>query len=120
MALDLSSYDRQFSISSKILHEYIKSLPDDFSPEQLLKLIRYNKFLFLMKYKLAVGIRPIPLYVGSQCAIEDWPTQRQAHKICDEILKDLISKRDKDFLIEEPIEYEAFLDIQPITFYLEN
>jgi len=102
--LDLFGIDDRSEIGSKTISRYIRSLPDDFSPEQLLKLIRYDEFLLLMRCRLAVGIRPTPLYVGSQSATEDWPTQRQAHKVCDEILRDLISKRNEDLLLDEALE----------------
>jgi hypothetical protein len=118
--LDLFGVGDNYGIAQKILEQYIVSLPKDPSPEQLLRLVRYDRFCLLMKYRLAVGIRPTPFWVGSQCASQDWPTQRQAHKICDEILRDLISKRNEDSLLVQPLEYEAFLDITPTTFCLED
>lgn len=102
--LDLFGIDDQSEIGSKTISRYIRLLPDDVSPEQLLKLVRYDELLLLMRGRLAVGIRPTPLYVGSQSATEDWPTQRQAHKVCDEILKQLISKRNEDPLLDETLE----------------
>lgn len=92
-SLDLWGIGNSYGLTQNILAKIIKNLGPNATPESLVGLIRFDEFVSLLSGPLGRGIHPIPRYVGSQEASEDWPTQAKSFSIAANICKDLKRKK---------------------------
>jgi hypothetical protein len=92
-SLNLWGIGNGYGLTQNILAKIIKNLGPNATPESLVRLVRFDEFVLLLNGPLGRGIHPIPRYVGSQEASEDWPFQAKAFDISAKICKDLKRKK---------------------------
>lgn len=88
-SLDLWGIGNGYGLTQSILTKIIKNLGPSAPTDSLIELVRFDEFISLLNGSLGRGVHPIPRYVGSQEASEDWPTQAKAFGIAARICKDL-------------------------------